>query len=99
VFAVRPVLNGAPHMPIKTPAYVRVGVEIVVAISLVVGVIAVVLAIAIATAHAAPEPQAWQLGCKIRTGLGLTAIVIGTAWVAAFFGFVTAALFHVGGRS
>jgi hypothetical protein len=44
---------------------------ITVEVAIAIAIIVIILALA---AHAAPEP--WQMGCKIRTGIGVVTIVL-----------------------
>jgi hypothetical protein len=71
--------------------------------------VAIVLATAVATiillvlchspAGAEPIDPRLFAGCKVRTALGVTAIVFASLSVGSCIGFLAAALFHSGARS
>jgi hypothetical protein len=72
----------------------RLLLDLLIAIALIV---AIVWASAVLIgAQAQPEP--WQLGCKIRTGIGVAAVALGALSAGSCLGLVACGLFHAGGR-
>jgi hypothetical protein len=73
----------------------RLALELLVSIAIVMGIMILAATLLGHPAYGAPEP--WQMGCKIRTGVGVTTIVIGSMSVGSCLGFLFAAMAHCGG--
>ena len=73
----------------------RLLLDLLIAIALIV---AIVWASAVLIGAHAQQPESWQLGCKIRTGIGVAAVALGALSAGSCIGLVACGLFHAGGR-
>jgi hypothetical protein len=71
----------------------RLLIDLLMAIGLIV---AIVWASAVLIGAHAQQPEPWQLGCKIRTGIGVAAIALGCLSAGAILGLVACRLLRMG---
>ena len=72
----------------------RLLLDLLIAIALIV---AIVWASAVLIGAHAHQPESWQLGCKIRTGIGLAAVAFGCLTAGSIIGLVVCGLLRMGG--
>jgi hypothetical protein len=70
----------------------RLLLDLLIAIALIVAIVWA-SAVLIGAAHA-QEP--WQLGCKIRTGIGAASLVVGCLTAGSILGLVACGLLRTG---